>query len=111
MRRTPALTLAIALSLCGYGCAGTTGGHDEEGHDHAHTHVPRRVVPEGAGAPLFNDLGDYHRAITTDAPLRVHGALWGKATQEVVLGIIESSEQRREVFLEHQVPYAGTEVE
>ena len=57
------------------------------------------------------EVDEMHRAVSTDSPLRVHGARWGKATQEVVLAIIESSEQRREVYLEHQVPYAGTEVE
>jgi tetratricopeptide (TPR) repeat protein len=35
----------------------------------AHVQVPRRVVPEGAGAPLFNDLGDFHRPISTQSEL------------------------------------------
>lgn len=30
---------------------------------------PRRVVPPGATAPLFNDLGDYGRPISTSSPL------------------------------------------
>ena len=36
---------------------------------------------------------------------------WGKATQEVVLGIIQSSDERREIFMQHQVPYTGQGVE
>lgn len=42
---------------------GDAEGHGHGGKDHAHTRVPRRVVPEGAGAPLFNDLGDFSRSI------------------------------------------------
>jgi len=38
-------------------------------HEHAHTQAGRRFVPEGAGAPLFNDLGDYRRSIGTDSEL------------------------------------------
>lgn len=30
---------------------------------------PRRVVPPGATAPLFNDLGNHHYAVTTEAEL------------------------------------------
>ncbi len=71
-----AALLAIAFAV---GCTGH-GAHEHaahpheqgvehaEGHggkDHAHTHVPRRVIPDGAGAPLFNDLGSFDRA--TDA--------------------------------------------
>ena len=51
------------------------------------------------------------RAIRTDTPVRIHDAYWGKATQEVVLGIIQSSDERREVFMQHQVPYTGQGVE
>ena len=39
------------------------------GEAHGSTQVPRRVVPDGAGAPLFNDLGDFHRPISTDSEL------------------------------------------
>jgi phthalate 4,5-cis-dihydrodiol dehydrogenase len=31
---------------------------------------------------------------------------WGKATVEVLLAVLESARQRREVFLSHQVPVA-----
>ena len=55
---------------------------DEHGHggkDHAHTHVPRRVVPDGAGAPLFNDLGEFSR------PLDAEGLAPKYFTQGLVL--------------------------
>ncbi len=61
-----AFSLATPLALAG--CAGTGGGAGA-GQDHVHTHAPRRVIPEGAGAPLFNDLGSFHRDITTDSDL------------------------------------------
>ncbi len=68
-------------------------------------------VPSYARRYTSVEVDELHRAISTDSPLRVHDARWGKATQEVVLAIIASSEERREVHLEHQVPYTGTEVE
>lgn len=46
-------------------------------------------------------------AIRGDRPVRIHDAHWGKATQEVVLGIVQSSEERREIEMRHQVPYQG----
>ena len=58
----------ISLALVGWlGCA--SDGKDAPHADHAHTHVPRRVVPDGAGAPLFNDLGVFHRPISTNSEL------------------------------------------
>jgi tetratricopeptide (TPR) repeat protein len=44
-------------------------GADATGHDHGHTQAPRRVIPEGAGAPLFSDLGSHRRPITTASEL------------------------------------------
>ena len=68
MIRSVALSLAVLLALVGWlGCAGD--GKNAPQVDHAHTHVPRRVVPDGAGAPLFNDLGDFHRSISTQSEM------------------------------------------
>ena len=47
------------------------------------------------------------RAMATDTAVRIHDARWGKATQEVVLGIIQSAQERREVTMLNQVPYRG----
>jgi hypothetical protein len=33
-----------------------------------------------------------------------HSGRWGMATAEAIFGMIESSQQRREVMLSHQVP-------
>ncbi len=68
MTRTAVLSSTLSLALVGWlGCAGE-GKHAPQ-PDHAHTHVPRRVVPDGAGAPLFNDLGDFQRPISTHSEL------------------------------------------
>lgn len=83
-RPTPLALLALGTAIVFIACA-TEGGHDHDGHahhgaeaqhghgdpdeDHAHTHLPRRVVPDGAGAPLFNDLGDYGMAISSQSEL------------------------------------------
>ena len=56
------------------------------------------------------EVDEMCRATREDTPVRIHDAHWGKATQEVILGIIKSSEERREVFMEHQVAYSGQSV-
>lgn len=68
------------------------------------------AVPAGDG---YNrrycsvEVDEMCRAVRADEPVRIHDAHWGKATQEVVLGIIRSSDERREVAMEHQVPYTA----
>ena len=82
------LNLTLLLCVASFGCI-SSRGHDQEGHhagghtaltnvaeahegddeDHAHTHMPRRIVPNGAGAPIFTDLGDYGMQISSDAEL------------------------------------------
>lgn len=69
-----ALLPALLLVACSSSSSSTpspepaAAAHDDE-HDHAHTHAPRRSVPEGAGAPLFDDLGDYSRPISSRSEL------------------------------------------
>lgn len=71
-------------------------------------------VPAGEG---YNrrycsiEVDEMCRALREDTPVRIHDAHWGKATQEVVLGIISSSDLRFEVLMQHQVPYSGQGVE
>ncbi len=48
-------------------------------------------------------LNTFHRSITTGAPLPADGK-WGMATLELLLAIQESGKERKEVFLDHQVP-------
>ncbi|MFN0074472.1 MAG: Gfo/Idh/MocA family protein [Chloroflexota bacterium] len=44
-------------------------------------------------------------AWASDRPLAAHDGAWGRATTEVILGILESSAQRRELMMQHQVEY------
>jgi hypothetical protein len=52
-----------------------------------------------------------HRAVRTGTAVRIHDGRWGKATLEAVLGILESSKERKEVYMHHQVPYTGMGVQ
>ena len=56
------------------------------------------------------EVDEMYAAIQEDRPVRVHDHYWGKATLEVVLGILQSSEERREVQMLYQVPYHGLDV-
>ena len=49
------------------------------------------------------ELKEFYEAIVHDRPL-FHDGRWGEATLEVCLGILKSAEERREVFMSHQVP-------
>ena len=56
------------------------------------------------------EVDEMHAAMVEDRPVRIHDHYWGKATLEVVLGILQSSEERREVQMLCQVPYKGMDV-
>lgn len=49
------------------------------------------------------ELDEFYRAIVEDRPV-FHDGRWGEATLEVVLGIMQSAKERREIFMSHQVP-------
>jgi phthalate 4,5-cis-dihydrodiol dehydrogenase len=53
--------------------------------------------------PLKVELEDFYYAITADLPV-LHDGRWGKATLEVCLAMLQSSQQRQEQRLYHQVP-------
>ncbi len=65
-------------------------------------------VPLGRAAPdkgrVLDELLD---ALAGGRP-NVHDGRWGEATLEVCLAILQSSHERREVFLERQVPVRDT---
>lgn len=58
--------------------------------------------------PFLDRAGDllklYEAATTQNRPVFTDGQ-WGKATLEVVLAILQSSKERREIALAHQVPF------
>ncbi|MPZ12867.1 MAG: gfo/Idh/MocA family oxidoreductase [Chloroflexi bacterium] len=49
------------------------------------------------------ELEELYRAIAEKRPV-FHDGRWGEATLEVVLGIMQSARDRREIFMSHQVP-------
>ncbi len=53
--------------------------------------------------PLKVDLEDFRKAVVEDKSVS-HDGCWGKATLEVCLAILQSSNERREIALSHQVP-------
>jgi phthalate 4,5-cis-dihydrodiol dehydrogenase len=55
--------------------------------------------------PFMDRAGELlklHQAVTQNKPVFNDGK-WGKATLEVLLAILQSSRERREMFLQHQV--------
>jgi phthalate 4,5-cis-dihydrodiol dehydrogenase len=69
--------------------------YDERGR----TEVP---CPEWSG-PLKVELEDFYKSVTEDRPV-LHDGKWGKATLEVCLAILHSSQNQREQLVVHQVP-------
>lgn len=49
------------------------------------------------------EIDELYQAVVNARPV-FHDGRWGEATLEVVLGIMESARERREVFMTHQVP-------
>ncbi len=48
------------------------------------------------------ELDELYRAVTEDRPV-FHDGRWGEATLEVVLAIMQSARERKEIFMSHQV--------
>ncbi len=51
------------------------------------------------------DVDVMYRAWASGEPLRFHDARWGRATTEVCLAILQSARERRELQMQHQVPW------
>ena len=63
----------------------------------------RHEEPFSAGGNVrFNEATELRRGMASEPIFR--DGRWGMATTEVVLAIAESAAQRREIYLEHQVP-------
>ncbi|MEK7214291.1 MAG: Gfo/Idh/MocA family oxidoreductase [Chloroflexota bacterium] len=71
--------------------------------DDAWSDIP--LPPASVARPRTRELDLMYNAWAADRPLPAHDARWGKGTLEVCLAILQSSRERREVFLEHQSPY------
>ncbi len=69
---------------------------------YVYTDAGRAEVPL-TGCPRRAELAELHDAVTKKRP-SFPDARWGKATLEVCLAIRRSSEEQRNIVLEHQVP-------
>ena len=62
-----------------------------------------REIPVPVELYTKTELDVMYRAWLHDEPLEYHDGLWGMATTEVCLAILDSAKERREVLLQHQV--------
>jgi phthalate 4,5-cis-dihydrodiol dehydrogenase len=62
------------------------------------------AVPRGLGRPGHGDALDALWGAVREGRRDFHDARWGKASVEVVLAILRSARERREIALAHQVP-------
>lgn len=63
----------------------------------------QEVVLPRAKAPREAELDELYQAVMEDRPV-FHDGRWGEATLEVVLGVMGSARERKEIFMAHQVP-------
>ena len=49
------------------------------------------------------EITELYEAVVNGRPM-FHDGRWGEATLEVCLGILQSTAERREVYMSHQVP-------
>lgn len=66
-------------------------------------HEVKVFQPGGAGMSLDSEVLELYDAVKRDKPL-FHDGRRGMATAEVQWAIIESSQQGKEIYLQHQVP-------
>lgn len=67
--------------------------------DHGCEDVP---IPDATNVRRA-ELTELYDAVVHDAPV-YHSGQWGMATLEVCLGMMQSSRERQEIFMRHQVP-------
>ena len=63
----------------------------------------REIPVEGLHDERMAELNEMYEAVTEDRPVR-HDGRWGMATLEVVLAIMQSGQERREIMMSHQCP-------
>ena len=66
-------------------------------------HGRREVTIEQGARGRAAELREFYDAIVNDRQ-PFHDGRWGEATLEVCLGVLESAQERREVYMSHQVP-------
>jgi phthalate 4,5-cis-dihydrodiol dehydrogenase len=71
---------------------------------HLYGETERREITLPAGRRGREaEIEELYNAVVHDRPV-FHGGRWGAATLEVCLAMLESAQQRKEVFLSRQVP-------
>ena len=66
--------------------------------------VDKKEIPLPAGSRGREaEIEELYDAVVNGRPV-FHGGRWGEATLEVCLAILDSSKQRKEIFLSHQIP-------
>ena len=73
--------------------------HDDEGTKD----IPIEGSMEDPLLARMVELQELYNCVVHDRPVR-HGGAWGMATLEVCLAIMQSSNERREIMLRHQIP-------
>ncbi len=63
----------------------------------------REVAVEGIRDERMAELGEMYEAVQQNRPVH-HDGHWGMATLEVVLAIMQSGKERREIMMQHQSP-------
>ncbi|MDB5944160.1 MAG: hypothetical protein JWQ13_3726 [Ramlibacter sp.] len=66
------------------------------------------IVTASSDSGRSAELDELYNGVVHDAPIR-HSGQWGMATLEVCLAIMQSSRERREIRLSHQVPSPDTD--
>jgi phthalate 4,5-cis-dihydrodiol dehydrogenase len=71
---------------------------------YVHSDAGTQDVPliGGGGPSRRGELMELYNAVVLDQPIR-HTGPWGMATLEVCLALMQSAQERREIFLKHQV--------
>lgn len=62
----------------------------------------REVPVEGIHDERMGELDEMYAAVTQNRPV-AHDGRWGMATLEVVLALMQSGKERREIMMQHQV--------
>lgn len=71
---------------------------------YVHSDEGTKDVPlTGGSQSRRGELDELYNAVVLGRPIR-HSGPWGMATLEVCLAIMQSSRERKEIFLSHQVP-------
>ncbi len=70
---------------------------------YVYSEAGREEIPCAADEGRSAELRELYQAVAQDRPAFPDGR-WGKATLEVCVAMLQSSNERREIVLAHQIP-------